>query len=244
MHNFTHIRRLTQNPVYDYEIEYGREPTCKCSSTRAVVMILTTILSLFAKSSVGADFPADLFGYREIQQREMQLFGQWLSALERHILEDTAEVDCTEHRFNRCHLRDWLGFLEEIRSLPPSEQLVRVNRYANEKRYVLDIDNYNMVDYWAIARQFLYNGGDCEDYAITKFFSLRWLGFRQQQLRIVVLQDTNLRIPHAVLAVSMDNDIRILDNQLRQVVTHRQIVHYVPVYSINEHNWWIHTPAS
>jgi len=97
-------------------------------------------------------------------------------------------------------------------------------------------------DYWAVAREFLYNDGDCEDYAITKLFSLRWLDFSPAELRIVVLQDTNLRVPHAVLAVADQNDILILDNQIQEVVSHQAIVHYLPVYSINEQHWWMHLP--
>lgn len=183
-----------------------------------------------------------LFGYQEARQADVALFKQWLDVLERHIRLDVPEADCTETRYNSCHLRAWLAFLDEIRDRPFATQLQRINEYANGKRYVLDLDNYGMTDYWAVAREFLYNGGDCEDYAITKLFSLRWLGVEMEKLRIVVLQDTNLRIPHAVLAVYSNNDIFILDNQTAQVVSHRDIVHYVPVYSINEAHWWIHTP--
>ena len=61
-------------------------------------------------------------------------------------------------------------------------------------------------------------------------------------VRIVVVQDTNLRVPHAVLAVGRGNDILVLDNQVRQVLPHRQIVHYAPVYSINQDSWRIHLP--
>ena len=183
-----------------------------------------------------------LFGYQEARQADIALFKQWLDVLERHIRLDAPEADCTETRFNGCHLRAWLAFIDEIRDLPFATQLQRINEYANRKRYVLDLDNYGMTDYWAVAREFLYNGGDCEDYAITKLFSLRWLGLETEKMRIVVLQDTNLRIPHAVLAVYSNNDIFILDNQTEQVVSHRDIVHYVPVYSINEAHWWIHTP--
>ncbi len=192
--------------------------------------------------SAAAVFPPDLFGYKETAQSDMQLFSQWVQVLERHLLEDRPTGDCTESRFNRCHLRAWLTFLDGLRDASTEQQLQAVNHYANTKTYVLDIDNYGVEDYWAVAREFLYNGGDCEDYAITKLFSLRWLGFPMEQLRIVVLQDTNLRIPHAVLAVAMGEDIRILDNQIQEVVSHRQIVHYAPVYSINEQRWWIHVP--
>ena len=139
-------------------------------------------------------------------------------------------------------MRDWLAFLEGLRGKPREEQLEAVNRYANQKNYVLDIDNYGVEDYWAVPREFLYNNGDCEDYAITKFFSLLWLGFNTDDLRIVVLQDTNLRVPHAVLAVAGKDDVRILDNQIQEVVSQRDIVHYAPVYAINEHHWWLYLP--
>jgi predicted transglutaminase-like cysteine proteinase len=187
-------------------------------------------------------FPADLFGYQQARQPDTGLFGQWIQVLERHLLLDVPEGNCSATRFNRCHLNDWLAFLDTLRERPRGEQLAAVNRYANQKRYILDIDNYGAEDYWAVAREFLYNDGDCEDYAITKLFSLRWLDFSPAELRIVVLQDTNLRVPHAVLAVADQDDILILDNQIQEVVSHQAIVHYLPVYSINEQHWWIHLP--
>lgn len=186
----------------------------------------------------------NLFGYAEARQDDLKAFGQWLDVLERHVLEDAPEGNCNDASFNRCHLRAWFAFLDSIRSLAPAEQLDRINRYANRKQYIIDLDNYGQSDYWAIAREFLYNGGDCEDYAITKLFSLRWLNFAANSIRIVVLQDTNLRVAHAILAVYRDGEIFILDNQTEQVLPHHQIVHYVPVYSIDEKFWWIHTPAS
>ena len=150
--------------------------------------------------------------------------------------------ECNEPGFNRCHLHQWQKYLASIQDLSREKQIRAVNQYANRKQYVLDLDNYGLEDYWAIAREFLQNGGDCEDYALTKLFSLRWLGFPTEDLRIVVLQDTNLRIPHAILAVSSNDDILILDNQIAEVVSHQHIVHYAPVYSINEDHWWIHIP--
>jgi predicted transglutaminase-like cysteine proteinase len=203
-----------------------------------VTLTLTTLL--LALPCQGA-FDQPLFGYDQQRQEDMRLFTQWLGALERHVLYDLPEADCDQNTLNRCHLRNWLAYLETLKTLPLREQLIRVNRYANAKEYVLDIDNYQLEDYWAIAREFLYNGGDCEDYAITKLFSLLWLGIPEEQLRLVVLQDTNLRIPHAVLAVDLGDDIAILDNQIQEVVSHRAIIHYVPVYSINQQAWWLHT---
>lgn len=187
---------------------------------------------------------AELFGYRETPQPDFSMFGQWVGVLERHLLEDRpADNDCSNSEFNACHLQRWREFLASIRDLPRGEQLAAVNRYANRKDYVLDIDNYGVEDYWAVVHEFLANHGDCEDYAITKLFSLKWLGWPMERMRLVILQDTNLRVPHAVLAVYQDERVLILDNQIDQVVDHHRILHYVPVYSINETGWWLHSPA-
>jgi predicted transglutaminase-like cysteine proteinase len=202
------------------------------------------LITLMLHTASSGAFPSDIFGYEETLQDDIGIFPQWIQALERHLLDDLRDGNCGERKMNRCHLAEWLAFLDQVRTLPRVEQIDRINRFANQKDYVMDIENYGISDYWAIPRQFLFNGGDCEDYTITKLFSLRWLGYPMDEMRIVVLQDTNLRIPHAVLAVSNNKDILILDNQAPQVISHRDIVHYAPVYSLDEQQWWLHTPES
>ncbi len=209
---------------------------------RAAARVLLMLAPALAPAGACA-FPPDLFGYQQAAQNELAEFPQWLRALERQLRDNLRDGDCGERRINRCHMQRWLAFLDRIRPLPVREQLQEINRYANEKDYVLDPDNYGVEDYWAIPREFFANGGDCEDFAITKYFSLRWLGYPREELRIVVVQDTNLRVPHAVLAVGRGADILVLDNQVRDVLGHRQVIHYAPVYSINERSWWIHTPG-
>ena len=195
-----------------------------------------------------AAFPSELFGYRQLPQERLADFPQWLRVLERHLKDDLVDGpeagNCNARIFNRCHLAEWRRFIERARSLSPDEQLQAVNRFANTREYVLDLDNYGVEDYWAIPREFLNKGGDCEDYVITKLFSLLWLGFPPESLRLVVVQDTNLRVPHAVLAVARGRQTLILDNQVQAVLTDRDILHYVPVFSLTESRWWIHVPRS
>lgn len=73
--------------------------------------------------------------------------------------------------------------------------------------------------------------------------SLRALGFDVAQLRIVVLQDLNLKVAHAILAVEIDGQTWILDNQIKRVIEEERIRHYRPVYSVNEQSWWLHRKA-
>jgi len=205
-------------------------------------LILYCLYGSLFTTNLPASVPAGLLGYLEIRQEEIGAFPQWVDALERHLRDDLKDGDCGEGRLNRCHMAEWLAFLDGLRDKPLDRQLARVNDYANERPYIFDIDNYGVEDYWAIPREFLPIGGDCEDFAITKFFSLRWLGYAAEKMRIVVVQDTNLRVPHAVLSVESEETVLILDNQVDAVLPAGEILHYTPVYSINEEAWWLHLP--
>ncbi len=165
-----------------------------------------------------------------------------MSVLERHILKLKDSKSCQSTQFNQCHLRQWQDFLVTIKNLPVNQQIKSVNKYANEKAYTLDIENYGIADYWATPKEFLVNSGDCEDYAIIKMLSMKWLGYKVESMRVVVVQDTNLRVAHAVMAIENNNDILILDNQIEEVISHADIFHYVPIYSLNESSWWMHVP--
>lgn len=208
----------------------------KCLNGFVSILLIFCLFPTFANS-------AGLFGSSESKQTGLEIFPQWLSVLDRHVRENVPEGDCSSQAFNRCHLQQWLNYLETLKGQDIRTQLKNINLYANKKEYILDIDNYNLDDYWAIPEQFLHRGGDCEDYAITKLLSLRWLGHEQLQSRIVVLQDTNLGIAHAVLAVYLDGDALILDNQVNEIISDTNIFHYIPIYSLDEKQWWIHLPS-
>jgi predicted transglutaminase-like cysteine proteinase len=119
-----------------------------------------------------------------------------------------------------------------------------VNDWGNKHPYIIDQLNWGMEDYWQTPYEFMTINGDCEDYAITKYYSMRALGIPEDRLRIIVLQDFNLGgIIHAVLGVyDEDGDLYILDNQIKQVMPALKIYHYRPIYGVNEHWWWAYTP--
>ncbi len=141
---------------------------------------------------------------------------------------------CAEERLTK--------LLAELADKPLADQLSAVNRFFNRAPYVLDPVNWGVPDYWASPGQFAAKDGDCEDYAIAKYLALRRLGVPAQAMRVVVLEDRNLKTDHAVLAVrDPKGRIWILDNQTPIVVQAERIRHYRPVYSINEEAWWLHT---
>jgi predicted transglutaminase-like cysteine proteinase len=209
--------------------------------TAAVLMIgAALVLAFQPRDAAPAVYPA-LFGTKEVRSDDLRPFPKWTGVLDRYFKEkDLPDGKCDSKRFNRCHLAEWKRFLAEIAAEPRRRQVELVNRRMNSFPYITDLRNLGVEDYWATPRQFLYRDGDCEDYAIAKYMSLRALGFTPEELRVVVLQDLNLRIAHAVLVVFLDEAGLILDNQIRQVVDQAKIRHYRPYYSINETAWWLH----
>jgi predicted transglutaminase-like cysteine proteinase len=134
----------------------------------------------------------------------------------------------------------WETLKAQVRGKSELDRLRAVTKFFNKWPYRLDKANWGVSDYWETPWEFLKKSGDCEDYAIAKFYALQELGFSPDQLRIVAVRDAIRGIGHAVLAVYAKDDIYILDNQTDMVLSHTKYKHYIPQYSVNEHYRWMH----
>ncbi len=138
----------------------------------------------------------------------------------------------------------WKRIMRQAKEVQGMEQLKMVNSFFNKWPYRLDQDAYGTSDWWATPQEFLKISGDCEDYAIIKYFALRELGFSKEDLRIVVLKDRIRNIPHAVLAVFLHGEALILNNLSDAIFTDVKYRHYIPQYSLNEEHRWSHIPVA
>jgi predicted transglutaminase-like cysteine proteinase len=134
----------------------------------------------------------------------------------------------------------WDQFREQAKKLQGLELLRFVTKFWNSWPYKEDIVNWGTEDYWEIPAEFLQRSGDCEDYAIIKYFTLKELGIPPEDMRIVVVRDTIRNLGHAVLVVYMQNDAYVLDNLSNVVLSHTRFRHYSPQYSVNETGRWAH----
>ena len=201
------------------------------------------VVAVAAAAAPAASAPSypSLFGTREVRSTKLALFSKWTGVLDRTVKElGLADGSCKAILFDRCPRGKWKNFLDGLSGADAMTQLTRVNRYMNRASYILDPRNYNVPDYWATPRQFFGRDGDCEDYAIAKFMSLRALGWDAGDMRIVVLKDLNLKIAHAVLVAYIGGKAWMLDNQIAQIVVTDQVRHYLPYFSLNEDGWWRH----
>ena len=215
------------------------------SSFAVFFAALATIIPVSVMAAPAATRSTDghpmLFGSHEIMSSKLDKFRKWNDVLARyHAAEAKGFRKCRVSRVNRCQIQKWDAFLKEIASKPLREQLDAVNSYFNQLQYIIDPINYGVKDYWATPIQFVNKNGDCEDYAISKYISLRRLGMPVEDLRIVVLRDLNLKVAHAILVVYYKGQPLVLDNQISQVISADRIHHYRPIYSINEQHWWLH----
>jgi len=201
---------------------------------------IAAALWLLAATAAEARSYPSIFNSTERISTNLTAFPKWRGTLARYFQESKVSEDCTGSTFNKCHLKGWQRFLDDVQHLDLKRKLDAVNREMNRRRYIIDPINWGVDDYWASPLQFFRKQGDCEDYAISKFMSLRALGVPNEDMRIVVLQDLNLRIGHAILVVYDSDRAYVLDNQSPMVTTADRIRHYKPFYSINETAWWMH----
>ncbi len=178
---------------------------------------------------------------RELQDIDRRVFPKWSGVMEKSYAWDAAfDSDCAEIVGRPCHLTPWQDFIEGLRGRDPLTQLDLVNRTMNKVRYREDGDNWGRHDYWATPGEFFAYGGDCEDYAIAKYYTLKALGFPAERMQILVLNDRARRLPHAVLVVTLQGQELVLDNLRSAIVTWDDTRDYWPIYSINEDAYWLH----
>ncbi|HYN38995.1 MAG TPA: transglutaminase-like cysteine peptidase [Rhodospirillales bacterium] len=193
------------------------------------------------RAAAGVERPS-FFDSVEVRSEDLAAFRKWRGALDRAGLEarDPAAAGCTPAGAPACAYGTWLQFLDGQRGVSRFRQLQAVNDEINRRRWVADDANWGTEDYWESPGEFLARDGDCEDFAIAKYFSLRRLGWPDSSLRIVAVRDQQLGIGHAVLIAILDGVPYLLDNQIRALTRADRVHHYRPVYSINESAWWQH----
>ncbi len=215
-----------------------------CVATLAIIVVAAA-LSVTASSveaargqtARGPDFPDGL----RIHKARFPGYSKWSTAMVRERTHaQGGENGCARQLGKPCRLDEWARFLDTLRQAGPERQISAINEFINAKPFISDRDNWGMKDYWSAPGEFFANGGDCEDYVISKYLSLRRLGFRADDLRLVVLVDQIRRLAHAVLVVKLDGRALVLDNLEDRVRSWSELPHYRPLYSLNEQAVWLH----
>lgn len=131
---------------------------------------------------------------------------------------------------------------------PRLDDLKSVHEYCNNvsiptesnRKTLSDASLWGQSEYWATPKEFIAKGkGDCEDFAICKYYAFRSLGFQPNQLNIWSGQHVGTRIGHAVLAVQLDGQEYVLDNLYEKIFKAKDYMNrrFKPKYRTNENGW-------
>lgn len=147
----------------------------------------------------------------------------------------------------RGRLETWQKLHDMATAAPTIRQLSLVNSFFNRARFINDIKHWGVEDYWATPVELLAtNGGDCEDFSIAKYLTLKSMGVPDEQLRITYVKALELNQAHMVLAwyETPDSDPLILDNLINDIKPASARTDLEPVYSFNGEGLWLNRSGS
>jgi predicted transglutaminase-like cysteine proteinase len=139
-------------------------------------------------------------------------------------------------------LQAWQALVNDNLNAPEAEKLKNVNDFFNEVRFVSDIDHWGKKDYWATPVEFLEtDAGDCEDYVIAKYFTLKALGVAESKLYLTYVKAVKLNQAHMVLTYFENPKSLplVLDNLNKRILPATQRKDLLPVYSFNGDGLWL-----
>lgn len=139
-------------------------------------------------------------------------------------------------------LNEWQKVMQTNVSSSGEVKREAANDYFNQIPWVTDDEHWGQADYWATPLEVIgTNGGDCEDYSISKYFTLLELEVPRERLLITYVRAPALNQTHMVLAYypTPDADPLILDNYNKTILRGSERTDLIPVYSFNGDGLWL-----
>ena len=142
----------------------------------------------------------------------------------------------------RTLLVTWENLITTDTSQNDREKLEKVNQFFNQVEYIEDIYHWGQKDYWATPIEFLVTfGGDCEDYTIAKYFTLKAMGISDEKLNLTYVKALTYNVHHMVLTYysTPGSEPLVLDNIVTEILPASQRQDLLPIYSFNGTGLWL-----
>ncbi|MFC1827876.1 transglutaminase-like cysteine peptidase [Thermodesulfobacteriota bacterium] len=158
---------------------------------------------------------------------------------------DTELLNKAEQKYGksaRSRLTAWEDLIVSDNSQTDLEKLEKVNQFFNKMEFVDDIDHWRVKDYWATPIEFIgTQGGDCEDFTIAKYFTLKAMGIKDEKLNLTYVKAITYNVHHMVLAYysSPGSEPLILDNIVKDIHPASKRTDLLPIYSFNGTGMWL-----
>ncbi len=158
---------------------------------------------------------------------------------------DTELLSKAEQKYGksaRLRLVAWENLIITDNSQTELEKLEKVNQFFNQMEFVEDIDHWGNKDYWATPIEFLgTQGGDCEDFTIAKYFTLKAMGIEEEKLNLTYVKALTYNVHHMVLTYfsTPGSEPLVLDNIVADIKPASQRRDLLPIYSFNGTGLWL-----
>lgn len=149
------------------------------------------------------------------------------------------------HQYHKLSEDEVILTIQENANKTELQKVTAINNYFNRATYIDDVTNWGVDDYWATPREFINaGGGDCEDYAIAKYITLKDLGIPENKLYLTYCYYFDSG--HMFLSYLPTNSSSplVLDNINQHLVLLNQRYDIQSVYSINQNGVWATTNES
>lgn len=154
-------------------------------------------------------------------------------------------LNSTESRYGesaRRRLVAWQTLIRENAGRSEMERLENVNSFFNQLQFVDDMTHWHKLDYWATPVEFLSTGaGDCEDFSLAKYFTLKALGIAEDKLNMTYVKALRLNQAHMVVTyyAAANTVPLVLDNLVADIQPATERKDLLPVYSFNGLGLWL-----
>lgn len=156
--------------------------------------------------------------------------------------DELAAIEARYGKEARERVQSWRQLIEANKSQQVPAKLEMTNRFFNRLVFEDDSVHWGMDDYWATPVETLAtNGGDCEDFSVGKYFTLKELGVDDQCLRLTYVKALTLNKAHMVLTYQCNNSQEplVLDNIVTEIMASPDRSDLLPVYSFNANGLWL-----
>lgn len=146
-------------------------------------------------------------------------------------------------------VRAWRELKAQAANQPDEAKLRLVNDFFNRRvRFGDDIDIWKQSDYWATPLDTLGRGaGDCEDFAIAKYVTLKLLGMPSDKLRLTYVKariggpQSSLVQAHMVLSYypAPGDEPLVLDNLISDIRPASRRPDLATVFGFNTEGLWV-----
>ena len=141
----------------------------------------------------------------------------------------------------RARLKQWCNLIKNGQHYSEWAKLETVNQLINQAEFIFDAPQWGKADYWATPYELLIeNKGDCEDFTIAKYFTLREMGMPDNKLRLTYVKAVKLNQAHMVLSYYSEPGAvpLVLDNLNADIQPATRRTDLIPIFSFNGTGLW------